>query len=87
VAFKEAVSRRLCSSARGGRVVYGRIHILGTGGWVDAPTLGRYSEPRFFLDGVPAVIVRLARQRSRLRRGGKDGSQERSWTRQPGRWA
>ena len=49
-----------CSSVRGGRVVYGRVHIHGTGGRVDAPTLGRYFEPRFFLDGVPAVIVRLA---------------------------
>ena len=35
--------------------------IHGTGGWVDAPTLGRYSGPRFCLDGVPAAVVRLAR--------------------------
>ena len=32
---------------------------------MDARTLGRYSEPRFFLDGVPAVVVRLGRQRER----------------------
>jgi len=56
-------SRGGCSSVRGGRLVYGRVHTHATGGWVDAPTLGRYSGPRFYLDGVPAVVVRLARQR------------------------
>ena len=44
------------------RVVYDRVHYP-RDRRVDAPTLGRYSEPSFFLDGVPPVVVRLARQR------------------------
>jgi len=59
---QDAVSRRPAPHARGGRVVYDRVHYP-RDRRVDAPTLGRYSEPSFFLDGVPPVVVRLARQR------------------------
>jgi len=59
---QDAVTRRPAPHARGGRVVYDRVHYP-RDRRVDAPTLGRYSEPSFFLDGVPPVVVRLARQR------------------------
>ncbi len=59
---QDAVSRRPAPHARGGRVVYDRVHYP-RDRRVDAPTLGRYSEPSFFLDRVPPVVVRLARQR------------------------
>ena len=58
---QDAVSRRPAPHARGGRVVYDRVHYP-RDRRVHAPTLGRYSEPPFSLDGVSPLIVRLARQ-------------------------